>query len=89
MLELKKNKSILHARRASGHDFYSAFLSHKYRSYFRGRRCYIRTTMTAIHLRIPHALKGTSGMLQFAELQFGMGWRLRAWNHNVTIDRFK
>lgn len=31
------------------------------------------TTMTAIHLRIPDALKGTPGMLQFAELQFGVG----------------
>lgn len=29
--------------------------------------------MTAIHLRIPDALKGTLGMLQFAELQFGDG----------------
>jgi len=29
--------------------------------------------MTAIHLHIPDALKGTPGMLQFAELQFGVG----------------
>jgi len=33
----------------------------------------LRITMTAIHLCIPDALKGTPGMLQFAELQFGVG----------------
>lgn len=48
----------------SKHDFYSIFLSHEYRSCFHGWRqgqCYVQTTMTVIHLRIPDAFERYTG----------------------------